>query len=90
VTPSPEEVLIQEEAKSMAPQTLYESLWIQEKAKSSMSNDEFEELIDDLEDNGTLTRKRAREICKEFGKIKDTIAKEERDRENLTIEEEIK
>ncbi len=83
MTPSPEEVLIQEEAKSMAPKTLYDSLWIQEKAKSSMSNDEFEELIDDLKDNDTLTRERAKEIRKEFRSIKNKIDK-------LIIEEESK
>jgi hypothetical protein len=90
VTPSPEEVLIQEEAKCMAPQTLYDSLWIQEKAKSSMSNDEFEELIDDLKDNDTLTRERAKEIRKEFRNIKNKIAKKEEERQRLIIEEESK
>ena len=74
----------------MAPQTLYDSLWIQEKAKSSMSNDEFEELIDDLKDNDTLTRERAKEIRKEFRNIKNKIAKKEEERQRLIIEEESK
>ncbi len=74
----------------MAPQTLYDSLWIQEKAKSSISIEEFEELIDELEDNDVLTKKRARDIYKEFRNIKYIIVKEEKVREKLIIEEESK
>jgi hypothetical protein len=42
-----------------------------------MSVDDFEEFVDELEDNKVISKKKAREIFKEFINIRTKIAFEE-------------
>ena len=58
--------LDQEETKSSPLVIKYDSNWIEEQARSAITDEAFVIFVDDLEDSTVLTRARAREICKAF------------------------
>ena len=60
--------------KAVSPVIVYDSKWVEQRVLSSINEEEFEELIDGLEEAETISKKDARAILKQFRTLRKTVS----------------
>ena len=59
-----------EESKISSSSTNYDSKWVNQHALSKISEVDFEDIVDDLEDNNKITKQETRTIRRQFKELR--------------------